>query len=132
MNSNLPSAQIIMINSRNYLPGVYHHIGGLTSFHTRNVVSITPKRYYPRKDFQDRESMDPTPTEYSKSGTDSSVAEGKDAFDPAVTKPEQIKEKAGQGIEGNPLEVSPANTELSKSTERTEGEKQRSEKVWSG
>ncbi|POS82869.1 hypothetical protein EPUL_006534 [Erysiphe pulchra] len=121
-----------MINVKKYLGGIYRHVDGLTSSYARHVVSITPKRDYPRKDFQERESMDPTPTEYSKSGTDSSVAEGKDAFDPAVTKPEQMKEKAGQGIEGNPLEVSPANTELSKSTERTEGEKQRSEKVWSG
>ncbi|RKF56722.1 hypothetical protein OnM2_079016 [Erysiphe neolycopersici] len=121
-----------MIKLKKYLDGVYRHVGGLTSFSARYVVSMTPKRYYPRKDSQDRESMDPTPTEYSKSGTDSSVAEGKDAFNPAVTKPEEMKKIAGQGIEGNPLEVSPANTELSKSTERTEGEKQRSEKVWSG
>ncbi|KAI6244619.1 hypothetical protein HI914_07411 [Erysiphe necator] len=105
-----------------------HSLVSLTPSYTRNIVSITPKCYFPRKNSQDRESMDPTSTEYSKSGTDSSVAaEGKASFDPNVTKPEQIKDLAGKGNEQNPLEVSPANTELSKSTKRSEKEKKRPE-----
>ncbi len=79
-------------------------------------LSTSPLSRYPRKDSQDRESINTEPTEYSKSGTDSSSADQAEAaFDPSTTSPEKEKEIAGQGKgAGNPLEVSPANPEVSK------------------
>ena len=53
-----------------------------------------------RKDAQDRESIDRSSIEYSRSGTDSSVAQNEEAsFDPKTTRPEQELEKAGEGNE---------------------------------
>lgn len=60
--------------------------------------------------------MDTAPTEYSKSGTDTTSAQQeKAAFDPTVTSPEKEEEIAGRGNEGNPLNVSPANRGVSES-----------------
>ncbi len=36
------------------------------------------------------------------------------AFDPNKTDPESEKDTAGKGVDGNPLEVSPANQDISK------------------
>ncbi|RDW75061.1 hypothetical protein BP6252_06203 [Coleophoma cylindrospora] len=70
---------------------------------------------YPRKDSQDRESINTDATEYTKSGTDDTAAhEVEAAFDPKLTSPEGEKKKAGEGNDQNPLEVSPANREVSK------------------
>ncbi|KAG9242717.1 hypothetical protein BJ878DRAFT_155993 [Calycina marina] len=70
---------------------------------------------YARKNAQDREDIDPTPTEYSKSGSDSgAAAQDNAAFDRGESSPEGSKRKAGEGTEGNSLEFSPANTDLSK------------------
>lgn len=56
-------------------------------------------RAYPRKNSQDKDSMDTEPTEYSKSGTDAEAAgEGQAAFDPSITKPGEEKNKAGEGV----------------------------------
>ncbi|CCU74233.1 hypothetical protein BGHDH14_bgh03666 [Blumeria hordei DH14] len=80
------------------------------------LVSNSTCYRIPRKDTQDRESMDTAPTEYSKSGTDTTSAkQEKAAFDPTVTSPEKEKEIAGRGNEGNPLNVSPANRSVSES-----------------
>jgi len=95
-------------------------------FHTTpyRTFTTTPSALLPRKGSQDRESIDTEPTEYSKSGTDSeSAAQEEAAFDPNNTKPETEKDVAGQGQgkAGNPLEVSPANPEVSKQKGETEG-----------
>ncbi|TQS36204.1 hypothetical protein Golomagni_03351 [Golovinomyces magnicellulatus] len=106
--------------------------GGMTMKIRGSQISIMSPRVFPRKDFQDRNSMDPTPTEYSKSGTDTSSAEQEKAsFDPKVTQPEQAREIAGKGIKGNPLEVSPANPEVSKPVVKTQEERRSSKKEWS-
>ncbi|KAL3422003.1 hypothetical protein PVAG01_06159 [Phlyctema vagabunda] len=79
-------------------------------------ISSTSSLQFPRKASQDRESMNTDADEYSKSGTDSTAAEQKDAaFDPDITDPNAEKNKAGQGGgAGNPLDVSPANPDVSK------------------
>src|SRR5450755_1438948 len=68
--------------------------------------STTPTRPYPRKDSQDREPMNTDATEYSKSGSDDASAQQEEAaFDPDKTSPQEEKKEAGEGNEGNPLEV---------------------------
>lgn len=54
----------------------------------------------PRKDSQDRNSINTEATEYSKSGTDDAAAKQDDAaYDPNVTDPEKEKDVAGAGNE---------------------------------
>ena len=70
----------------------------------------------------DREKINRDPNEYSKSGTDdSSAANEEAAFDPNITDPEEAKKKAGEGQDGNPLDASPANPDMSKGTAEEEG-----------
>lgn len=70
---------------------------------------------YSYKDDQDRESLKPRSTEGTNSGTHFDVAEKKDSFNPKTTDPETEKAAAGRESNGNPLEVSGANREYSKS-----------------
>ena len=67
--------------------------------------------------------MDTQSNEYSKSGTDGATA-GQDeaAFDPnSSNDPDEARKTAGEGNEGNPLDVSPANPELSSGTSEVSG-----------
>ncbi|KAK5945904.1 hypothetical protein PMZ80_000043 [Knufia obscura] len=78
----------------------------------------------PQRDAQeDREQIDTQSNEYSKSGTDdSSGAQEEAAFDPnSSNDPDEARKKAGEGQEGNPLDVSPANPELSSGTSEVSG-----------
>jgi len=87
-------------------------------------LSQTPLSRYPRKDSQDKDSIDTEATEYTKSGTDDGAARQEEAaFDPSKTDPQTEKDKAGEGNEqsGNPLEVSAANPEVSKPRGTEEG-----------
>ena len=60
--------------------------------------SLTSTSRYPRKDSQDRDSINTEATEYSKSGTDDGAARQEEAaFDPGNTKPEEELKKAGEG-----------------------------------
>lgn len=59
--------------------------------------SQTPLSAYPRKGFEDRNSINAEATEYSKSGTDNQAAEEKGAFDPKVTRPEEQRAASGKG-----------------------------------
>ena len=53
---------------------------------------------YPRKDSQDKDSINTEATEYSKSATDDEGARHDDAaFNPDITDPQQQKDKAGEG-----------------------------------
>lgn len=57
-------------------------------------------RAYPRKDSQDRDSINTEATEYSKSGTDDGAAAQEEAaFDPKTTDPQEEKKIAGKGNE---------------------------------
>lgn len=94
----------------------------------------TTSRAYPRKDSQDKDSINTEPTEYSKSGSDSAAAQEKEAFDPSTTRPEE--EKSGGDSEvswytghnksiadtalqpSGSLNASPANTNLGKSASK--------------
>ncbi|KAF1998544.1 hypothetical protein P154DRAFT_524008 [Amniculicola lignicola CBS 123094] len=85
-------------------------------------LTTTPSHLHSRKNTQDRDSLDPSATEYSKSGTDDEAASMKQAaFDPNETRPEEETKTAGKGQEGNPLEVSPGNKEISKGRGGEEG-----------
>ncbi len=53
---------------------------------------------YPRKDSQDKDSINTEATEYSKSATDDEGARQEDvAFNPDITDPQKQKDKAGDG-----------------------------------
>lgn len=55
---------------------------------------------YPRKGFEDRDSINAEATEYSKSGTDNAAAEEEEAaFDPSKTDPKEELKTAGKGNE---------------------------------
>ncbi|KAI5212018.1 hypothetical protein E4T42_02591 [Aureobasidium subglaciale] len=76
------------------------------------------------KDTQDKDSLKPEPYEYSKSGSDDQAARVEDtAFNPNKTTPEEQHDSAGResGDATNPLNVSPANQEVSKPRSPTEG-----------
>jgi len=94
-----------------------------SSIRSLRPFSQTPLSRSPRKDSQDRNSIDTEATEYSKSGTDDGSARQEEAsFDPKTTDPDKEKKIAGEGEgSGNPLEVSPANPEVSKPRGETEG-----------
>lgn len=52
----------------------------------------------PRKDSQDKDSINTEATEYSKSATDDEGARQEEAaFDPNITDPQEEKDKAGEG-----------------------------------
>ncbi|KAK4693070.1 hypothetical protein P7C71_g4252, partial [Lecanoromycetidae sp. Uapishka_2] len=93
----------------------------------RRQFSRSSRYAYPRKDSQDKDSINTEATEYSKSSTDDEGARQEDAaFNPDITDPQQQKDKAGEGTGGdtdtnNPLEVSPANPEVSKQRGESEG-----------
>ncbi|KAK3079743.1 hypothetical protein LTS18_004013 [Coniosporium uncinatum] len=75
----------------------------------------SPIARFPRKDTQDKDSLKPESTEYSKSGSDDAVAQGDAAFDPSTTTPEGATAKAEQesGEGQSSLNASPGNSEVS-------------------
>ncbi|KAL8666927.1 MAG: hypothetical protein Q9202_001167 [Teloschistes flavicans] len=87
-------------------------------------LSQSTRLAYPRKDSQDKDSINTEATEYSKSGTDDASARHDDtAFDPSTTDPHEQKDQVGEktGSSDNPLEVSPANHDISKPRHPQEG-----------
>ena len=77
-------------------------VTGGRSFHA------TTRTAWPRKDSQDKDSINRESTEYSKSGTDDQTANEADAaFDPNLTRPEAEEEKAGEGKAVNKPFISP-------------------------
>ncbi|MCJ1291279.1 hypothetical protein MMC34_002822 [Xylographa carneopallida] len=90
----------------------------------RHPFSTAPRILYPRVDSQHKDSMNTEAQEYAKSGTDVDAAnQNSAAFDPSKTDPMEQKEEAGKGKGdgSNPLEVSPANPEVSKQRPEQEG-----------
>ncbi|KAF7191321.1 hypothetical protein HII31_07344 [Pseudocercospora fuligena] len=85
----------------------------------------TSRRLYAYKDDQDKDSLNPHSTEYSKSGGDQAAAATENAaFDPSKTSPEEQHESARQetgGDSNNPLNVSPANHDISQPRGAQEG-----------
>lgn len=61
----------------------------------------------PRKDSQDKDSINTEATEYSKSATDDEGARQEDAaFDPDITDPQEQKDKAGEGTGKGTVSIS--------------------------
>ncbi|KAG4032845.1 hypothetical protein MFRU_006g03070 [Monilinia fructicola] len=92
--------------------------GRRTPLTTRPFTHTTPLKH-PRKDAQHKDSINTEATEYSKSGSDDAAARQETAaFDPGTTRPEAERAQAGRGrgAGANPLEVSPANGEVSRGT----------------
>ncbi|MCJ1282407.1 hypothetical protein MMC26_001730 [Xylographa opegraphella] len=92
--------------------------------HPAHPFSTTSRSLYPRADSQHKDSMNTEAQEYAKSGTDVDAAnQDNAAFDPSKTDPTEQKEEAGKGKgdSSNPLEVSPANPEVSKQRPEQEG-----------
>ncbi|KAF2786864.1 hypothetical protein K505DRAFT_330059 [Melanomma pulvis-pyrius CBS 109.77] len=85
---------------------------------TLSTTSPTP---YARKDSQDKDSIQPTSNEYSKSGSDDAAASSGAAFDPSKTSPEAEKQTAEKEPGGNSLDVSPGNPEVSRARGGQEG-----------
>ncbi|KAK4549481.1 hypothetical protein LTR36_006478 [Oleoguttula mirabilis] len=85
----------------------------------------TSSRVLARKDTMDKDSLNPQPNEYAKSGSDDQASAISDtAFDPKKTSPEEQHDSAGAESDSkgsNPLNVSPANTEVSKPRGGQEG-----------
>ncbi|OQO11170.1 hypothetical protein B0A48_05426 [Cryoendolithus antarcticus] len=76
------------------------------------------------KDAQDKDSMKIEPNENTKSGSDPGAAAVEDAaFSRDKTRPEQQHAAAEKesGKDGNPLDVSPANQDVSKARDPQEG-----------
>ncbi|KAK6581343.1 hypothetical protein PZA11_006034 [Diplocarpon coronariae] len=89
---------------------------------TSRMFSPSAIRGYPRKDSQDKESINTEATEYSKSGTDDAAARQEEAaYDPSTTDPQEERKIAGEGNEACGPDVSPANPDVSKQTGQQEG-----------
>jgi len=72
-------------------------LSGPTSFAQRQF-SQSARATYPRKDTQDKDSINTESSEYSKSATDDEGARQQDAaFNPDVTDPQAQKDLAGEG-----------------------------------
>ena len=70
----------------------------------------------------DRHTLKPESDEYSKTGGDHAAAAQKSAsFDPKNLDVEGEKDIAGKGVDVNPLDVSPANREVSQARAEDEG-----------
>jgi len=86
-----------------------------------------------RKDTQDKDSLNPQSSEYSKSADDDAASGSGAAFDPSTTSPEGAEKQNEQesGKHGS-LNVSPGNPEVSKARGDEEGGSQGSPKTSSG
>lgn len=72
-----------------------------TTTTTTRPFSLSPLNQA-RKDTQDKDSLKPEPTEYSKSGSDdAAAATEKAAFDPSSTRPEEEQNIAGRESGGD-------------------------------
>ena len=73
----------------------------ITATTTTRPFSLSPLNQA-RKDTQDKDSLKPEPTEYSKSGSDdAAAATEKAAFDPSSTRPEEEQNIAGRESGGD-------------------------------
>jgi hypothetical protein len=75
----------------------------------------TSRTLFAAKDTQDKDSLHPQSTEYSKSGSDDAAAHSDAAFNPKKTSPEEAEATAEseQGGKDNSLNASPGNKDIS-------------------
>jgi hypothetical protein len=101
----------------------FRRLTALNSLTQATACRSAPRRFYqhttrlrlPYKDDQDRESLKPRSTEHTKSSTDEDLAAHDDAaFNPNKTRPETEQDTAAVGADGNPLNASGANQDISK------------------
>ncbi|KAH8722912.1 hypothetical protein GQ44DRAFT_621523 [Phaeosphaeriaceae sp. PMI808] len=84
-------------------------------------VSTTPN-LFAQKDAQDKDSLKPRSTEYSKTGSDDAAAHSDAAFNPNKTSPEEAEATAEREEGGNSLNVSPSNEKISEPNhQKTDG-----------
>lgn len=96
-------------------------VGPTKNLHYRTITTTLPAQRS-KQDLEDRESINTESTEHSKSGGDSAVAQNEDAaFNPNKTSPEEEEAAASQGNEVNPLGVSGADKDVSKTRDPQEG-----------
>jgi hypothetical protein len=94
---------------------------------TKAPFSTTPRSQKSKyENLQDRESLNPERSETTKSGTDGEVAMHPSAFDPSNTAPESelaatAEENKQEGKPDSPLDMSPANKDVSSWRRPTEG-----------
>ncbi|KAI8931572.1 hypothetical protein NX059_011226 [Plenodomus lindquistii] len=76
------------------------------------------------KGAEDKDSLKPTSTEYSKSGSDDSAAHSDAAFNPNTTSPEAAEETAEKeaGGKANSLNASPGNKDISEPNAANDGD----------
>lgn len=106
-----------------------HHAFPLTTKTQRALSTTTPfhqSHDHPSSSTEDRTRLNPQRTETTKSGTDSEVAQHPAAFDPSKTAPETEmrateEESESEGKSRNPLDMSPANKDVSAWRGPTEG-----------
>lgn len=89
---------------------------------TPRFISTTPARFA-AKDSQDKDSLNPTSTEYSKSGSDDAAASSDAAFNPKKTSPEEAEATAEReaGGKDNSLNASPGNKDISEPNDPSGG-----------
>ncbi|KAJ5173295.1 hypothetical protein N7492_005888 [Penicillium capsulatum] len=85
---------------------------------SRPFRTASPLQKEAAPDIHDRTALNPERSEVTKSGTDSEVAHHPSAYDPTNTSPENELEATHQesqreGKDGNPLNMSPANKDVS-------------------
>ena len=84
-------------NLRPVSNGLRFYLPYASTISSPRLLSQSPFVRYPRKDSQDKDSINTEATEYSKSGTDDASAGHEDtAFDPDVTEPGHQKDKVGE------------------------------------
>ncbi|KAJ5347160.1 hypothetical protein MYU51_019769 [Penicillium brevicompactum] len=92
---------------------------------TAAPFSTTPSFKKGKDPLMDREALNPERSETAKSGTDGEVAEHPAAFDPSKTSPESeheaTAEESRQQGKDDPLNMSPANKDVSAWRGPTEG-----------
>ncbi|KAK2754298.1 hypothetical protein FQN54_007178 [Arachnomyces sp. PD_36] len=99
--------------------------------HHRSFTTTSTRPSHRRMHLDDdRCSINTERSEYTNSGTDNEVASQRSAFDPKNIDPTTEQEASGAevleaGDIGNPLEVSPANREVSRTLDPMEGGAQR-------
>lgn len=82
------------LTSRSLRTAFSPRLHGLPASRSSRPLSTSLARQYPRKDSQDRESMNTDAAEYSKSGSDDIAAHKDVAFDSGTVKPEEALGKA--------------------------------------
>ncbi|KAF2239566.1 hypothetical protein EV356DRAFT_528154 [Viridothelium virens] len=111
---------------------IYPRLRPSSLLYSRRPLHSSIPSLLPRKDAQGKDDLTPESNEYSKSGSDAQSAQvEKAAFDPSKTSPEEQHDTAGQEAgsvsttqssgQSNPLNVSPANQEVSQPRGNTEG-----------